>query len=127
MCPRPDSTVMLAALEAGVDRLLRIGGAHAIAALAYGTSSIPRVDKIVGPGNAYVAAAKAQVSSDCAIDFFAGPSEIVVVSTTRPAGLDRCGSDRTGRTRPGCAGDSPDALGTARRRGGAGMRAPDAH
>ncbi len=82
VCPRPGPTVMLAALEAGVDRLLRIGGAHAIAGLAYGTASVPRVDKIVGPGNAYVAAAKAQISSDCAIDFFAGPSEIVVVSTT---------------------------------------------
>ncbi len=82
VCPRPDPTVVLAALEAGVDRLLRIGGAHAIAALAYGTRSIGRVDKIVGPGNAYVAAAKAQVSADCAIDFLAGPSEIVVVSST---------------------------------------------
>ena len=81
VCPRPDPTVMFAALEAGVDRLLRVGGAHAIAALAYGTRSIPRVDKIVGPGNAYVAAAKAQVSRDCAIDFFAGPSEIAVVSS----------------------------------------------
>jgi histidinol dehydrogenase len=80
VCPRPDATVMLAALEAGVDRLFRIGGAHAIAALAYGTRSIPRVEKIAGPGNAYVAAAKALVARDCAIDFFAGPSEIVVVS-----------------------------------------------
>ena len=80
VCPRPDATVMLAALEAGVDRLFRIGGAHAIAGLAYGTRSIPRVDKITGPGNAYVAAAKALVARDCAIDFFAGPSEIVVVS-----------------------------------------------
>ena len=80
VCPRPDATVMLAALEAGVDRMFRIGGAHAIAALAYGTATIPRVDKIAGPGNAYVAAAKALVSRDCAIDFFAGPSEIVVVS-----------------------------------------------
>ena len=80
VCPRPDATVMLAALEAGVDRLFRIGGAHAIAALAYGTRSIPRVDKIAGPGNAYVAAAKAVVARDCAIDLFAGPSEIVVVS-----------------------------------------------
>ena len=62
-------------------RLFRIGGAHAIAALAYGTATIPRVDKIVGPGNAYVAAAKALVAGDCAIDFFAGPSEIAVVST----------------------------------------------
>jgi histidinol dehydrogenase len=86
VCPRPDPTVMFAALEAGVDRLLRIGGAQAIAALAYGTASIPRVDKIVGPGNAYVAAAKALVANDCAIDFFAGPSEIVVLSSRgRPA------------------------------------------
>jgi histidinol dehydrogenase len=82
VCPRPDGTVMAAALEAGVTRLFRIGGAHAIAALAYGTATVPRVDKIVGPGNAYVAAAKAQVAPDCAIDFFAGPSEIAIVSTS---------------------------------------------
>jgi histidinol dehydrogenase len=86
VCPRPDATVMLAAREAGVSRLFRLGGAHAIAALAYGTATIPRVDKIVGPGNAYVAAAKALVSADCAIDFHAGPSEIVIVSAAgRPA------------------------------------------
>lgn len=82
VCPRPDATVMFAALEAGVTKLVRVGGAHAIAALAYGTQSVPRVDKIVGPGNAYVAAAKALVASDCAIDFYAGPSEILVLSTT---------------------------------------------
>ncbi len=81
VCPKPDATVMAAALEAGVTRLLRLGGAHAIAALAYGTATIPRVDKIVGPGNAYVAAAKALVAADCAIDFFAGPSEILVLSS----------------------------------------------
>jgi len=86
VCPRPDPTVMLAALEAGVTRLFRLGGAHGVAALAYGTASIPRVDKIVGPGNAYVAAAKALVSADCAIDFFAGPSEILILSSSgRPA------------------------------------------
>jgi histidinol dehydrogenase len=86
VCPKPDPTVMLAALEAGVTRLFRLGGAHAIAALAYGTASVPRVDKIVGPGNAYVAAAKALVSIDCAIDFFAGPSEILILSSDgRPA------------------------------------------
>jgi histidinol dehydrogenase len=85
-CPKPDPTVMYAALEAGVDRLFRIGGAHAVAAMAYGTATIPRVDRIVGPGNAYVAAAKSLVSADCAIDFFAGPSEIAVISRTgRPA------------------------------------------
>src|SRR5919204_4199934 len=79
-CPRPEPAVMAAALEAGITRLFRVGGAHAIAALAYGTASMPRVDKIVGPGNRYVAAAKAIVASDCAIDFYAGPTEIVIVS-----------------------------------------------
>jgi histidinol dehydrogenase len=81
-CPRPEPAVLAAALEAGVTRLYRIGGAHAVAAMAYGTPSVPRVDKIVGPGNAWVAAAKALVARDCGIDFFAGPSEIVVVSET---------------------------------------------
>jgi histidinol dehydrogenase len=80
-CPKPDDTVMFAALEAGVTRLFRMGGAHAIAALAYGTRTVPAVDKIVGPGNAYVAAAKTIVAPDCAVDFFAGPSEIAIVST----------------------------------------------
>jgi histidinol dehydrogenase len=80
VCPKPSAAVMFAALEAGVDRMFRIGGAQAIAALAYGTQTVPSVDKIVGPGNAYVAAAKACVAADCAIDFFAGPSEIVIVS-----------------------------------------------
>jgi len=79
-CPRPEPAVMAAALEAGVTRLFRVGGAHAVAALAYGTKSIPRVDKIVGPGNRYVAAAKAIVARDCAIDFYAGPTEIVIVA-----------------------------------------------
>ena len=86
VCPRPDATVMFAALESGATRLFRLGGAHVIAALAYGTRTVPRVDKIVGPGNAYVAAAKSLVSADCAIDFHAGPSEILVVSAEgRPA------------------------------------------
>ena len=86
VCPRPDATIMFAARVAGVSRLFRLGGAHAIAALAYGTRTIPAVDRIVGPGNAYVAAAKSLVSPDCAIDFHAGPSEIVVLSSTgRPA------------------------------------------
>ena len=79
-CPRPAPAVLCAALEAGATRVLRIGGAQAIAALAYGTTSIARVDKIVGPGNAWVAAAKSYVSRDCAIDFHAGPSEIVICS-----------------------------------------------
>jgi len=79
-CPRPEPAVMAAALEAGVTRLFRLGGAHAVAALAYGTATVPRVDKIVGPGNRYVAAAKAAVAPDCAIDFLAGPTEIVIVA-----------------------------------------------
>lgn len=80
VCPRPDASVMAAALEAGVTKLFRIGGAHGVAALAYGTESVPRVDKIVGPGNKWVAQAKAQVTADCAIDFYAGPTEIVIVA-----------------------------------------------
>jgi histidinol dehydrogenase len=71
---------MAAALEAGVTKLFRVGGAHAIAALAYGTATIPRVDKIVGPGNRYVAAAKVLIARQCAIDFYAGPTEIVIVA-----------------------------------------------
>ncbi|HEY4138753.1 MAG TPA: histidinol dehydrogenase, partial [Casimicrobiaceae bacterium] len=78
VCPKPAPAVLCAAVEAGVTRVLRIGGAQAIAALAYGTESVPKVDKIVGPGNAWVAAAKAIVSGDCPIDFQAGPSEIVI-------------------------------------------------
>jgi len=81
ICPRPAPAVLAAAIEARVTRFFRIGGAHGIAALAYGTETIPRVEKIVGPGNAFVAAAKALVSADCPIDFNAGPSEIVIVST----------------------------------------------
>jgi len=85
VCPKPDAVVMAAALEAGVSRFFRIGGAQAIAALAYGTTSVPRVDKVVGPGNRYVAAAKAQIAADCGIDFYAGPTEIVIVATKGPA------------------------------------------
>jgi histidinol dehydrogenase len=80
VCPRPAPVVLAAALEAGVTELWPIGGAQAIGALAYGTESIARVDKIVGPGNAWVAAAKALVARDCPIDLHAGPSEIVVSS-----------------------------------------------
>lgn len=85
VCPRPEPVVLAAALEAGVSRVFRLGGAHAIAALAYGTRTVPRVDKIVGPGNRYVAAAKALVASDCGIDFYAGPTEIIIVAARGPA------------------------------------------
>ena len=72
--------ILAAARIAGVDRVFRVGGAQAVAALAYGTESIPRVDKIVGPGNAYVAEAKRQVFGQVAIDMIAGPSEILIVA-----------------------------------------------
>jgi histidinol dehydrogenase len=80
VCPRPDASVCAAARAAGVSRLFQLGGAHAVAALAFGTATMPRVDRIVGPGNKFVAAAKAYVSAECAIDFQAGPSEILIVS-----------------------------------------------
>lgn len=75
------SPVILAAAKiAGVDRIFKIGGAQAIASLAYGTQSVPKVDKIVGPGNAYVAEAKKQVFGEVNIDMIAGPSEILVIA-----------------------------------------------
>ena len=72
--------ILAAAKIAGVDRVFQIGGAQAVAALAYGTESVPQVDKIVGPGNAYVAEAKKQVYGQVAIDMIAGPSEILIVA-----------------------------------------------
>lgn len=78
--PKASDAVLIACSVLGVDELYRVGGAQAIAAFAYGTQTIPRVDKIVGPGNAYVTVAKKLVSFDCAIDFVAGPTEAVVIS-----------------------------------------------
>ena len=75
-----DPAILAAAAAAGVDRIFKVGGAQAIAALAYGTESIPRVDKIVGPGNAFVAEAKRQVYGTVSIDMIAGPSEILIVA-----------------------------------------------
>ena len=72
--------ILAAAKIAGVQRIFKVGGAQAVAALAYGTESIPRVDKIVGPGNAFVAEAKRQVFGQVSIDMIAGPSEILVVA-----------------------------------------------
>jgi histidinol dehydrogenase len=80
--PRADATVLAAAHVAQVDAIFEIGGAQAIAALAYGTQSLPRVDLIVGPGNAYVTAAKRAVYGTCGIDALAGPSEIVIVASS---------------------------------------------
>jgi histidinol dehydrogenase len=80
VCPKPNAALLAAANLLGVTRVARIGGAQAIAALAYGTRSIPRVEKICGPGNRYVTAAKQIVSNDCAIDLPAGPTEAVVLA-----------------------------------------------
>ena len=77
---RVNPAILAAASVAGVDRIFKVGGAQAIAALAYGTESIPKVDKIVGPGNAFVAEAKKQVNGTVSIDMIAGPSEILIVA-----------------------------------------------
>ena len=79
-CPQPTSEMLGLAARLGITHILQVGGAQAIAAMAYGTETIARVERIVGPGNAYVAAAKKLVSSDVAIDFVAGPSEIVIIA-----------------------------------------------
>lgn len=92
MCtpPSKDGSVhpamLVAARETGIDEVYRVGGAQAIAAMAYGTESVPSVDKICGPGNVYVATAKRLIYGDCDIDMFAGPSEILVIadSTAKP-------------------------------------------
>jgi histidinol dehydrogenase len=78
--PRPAPETLAAAHLLGITEFYRVGGAHGVAALAYGSATLPRVDKIVGPGNLYVTAAKRLVAFDCAIDMLAGPTEIVVTS-----------------------------------------------
>jgi len=83
--PRPGGVTMAAAAFLGVREFYRVGGAQAIAAFAFGTDEIPRVDKIVGPGNRYVTAAKKLVAFDCAIDFLAGPTEAVIIGVSDSA------------------------------------------
>ena len=78
--PQPAPETLAAAALLGVENFFRVGGAQSIAALAYGTESVPRVGKIVGPGNRFVTEAKRQVAFDCAIDMLAGPTEVVIVS-----------------------------------------------
>jgi histidinol dehydrogenase len=86
--PKPARETLAAAAMLGITEIYRLGGAQAIAALAYGTGTVSRVDKIVGPGNAFVTAAKKLVAFDCAIDMLAGPTEIVVTSERGdPAGI----------------------------------------
>jgi histidinol dehydrogenase len=84
--PKPAKETLAAASLLGIEEFYKLGGAHAVAALAYGTASVVRVDKIVGPGNLYVTAAKRLVAFDCAIDMLAGPTEIVVTSERGNAG-----------------------------------------
>jgi len=78
--PRPAPETLATAHFLGVREFYRVGGAQAVAALAYGTATVPRVDKIVGPGNLFVTAAKKMVAFDCSIDFLAGPTEVVILS-----------------------------------------------
>jgi histidinol dehydrogenase len=82
VCPRPSAELLAAAELLGITEIACIGGAQAIAALAYGTETVPRVEKIFGPGNRFVTAAKQLVSADCAIDLPAGPTEAVVLAAT---------------------------------------------
>jgi histidinol dehydrogenase len=81
-CPRPNAALLAAAEMLGLEEIAHIGGAQAIGALAYGTKSVPRVDKIFGPGNRFVTAAKRLVSADCAIDMLAGPTELLIVAAS---------------------------------------------
>jgi histidinol dehydrogenase len=78
--PRPSPEILACAHLLGINEVYRVGGAHAIAALAFGTETIPRVDRIVGPGNAYVAAAKKLLAGEVGIDFVAGPTEILILA-----------------------------------------------
>ena len=117
VCPRPDATVMLAALEAGVDRMFRIGGAQAIAALAYGTETIPRVDKIVGPGQCLRGRRQGSRLARLRDRLLRGPERDRGRLIERQSGLDRGGPARPGGARPRRARHPADAVATACRRG----------
>jgi histidinol dehydrogenase len=129
--PTPDGVVsplVLAAAEiGGVDEIYRVGGAQAVAALAYGTETIRPVFKIVGPGNAYVAAAKRQVFGQVGIDMIAGPSEVVVICSHRPSMTRRHNPSSSPmiprsvrQSRLKWSGSlAPSSAGTSRRRAGA--------
>src|SRR4029077_5695823 len=79
-CPHPSAEILGIAAWLGVTHMFQMGGAHAIAAMAYGTETVPRVQRIVGPGNIYVAAAKKLIAGETGIDFIAGPTEIVIIA-----------------------------------------------
>jgi histidinol dehydrogenase len=103
--PRPHPAVLATARELGIDEVYAVGGAQAVAALAYGTETVPRVDKIVGPGNRWVTAAKLLVSSAVAIDLPAGPSEVLVIAdeTADPAA---CAADLLAQAEHGPDGEA---------------------
>ena len=107
--PNPVDATLVVARELGLDEVYAIGGAQAVAALAYGTDTIAPVDRIVGPGNAYVTAAKLLVSSRVGIDLPAGPSEVIVIAdeTADADGLCRRPA-RAGRARARQRGASPE-------------------
>ena len=90
--PNPVAATLVVARELGLGEVYAVGGAQAVAALAYGTETIPRVDRIVGPGNAYVTAAKLLVSSRVGIDLPAGPSEVIVIAD-ETADPEACAAD----------------------------------
>ena len=98
-CPKPSPALLAAAEILGITEIARMGGAQAIGAIAYGTQSIPRVDKICGPGNRFVTAAKRIVSNDCAIDMPAGPTEVLILATGGSAALHRRGYSCPGGAR----------------------------
>ncbi|MBV9886310.1 MAG: histidinol dehydrogenase, partial [Acidobacteria bacterium] len=93
VCPHPNAELLAAADYLGIEKIAQIGGAQSIAALAYGTQSIPRVEKIFGPGNRYVTAAKQLISGNCAIDLPAGPTEAIVFTNDSRANAKWIASD----------------------------------
>ena len=117
--PQADGSVapaiLAAAKVAGVDRIFKVGGAQAIAALAYGTRSIPKVDKITGPGNVFVAEAKRQVYGLVSIDMIAGPSEVLIIAdescNPRFAAADMLAAGRARQIGCGCADYDQSAFG----------------
>ena len=124
--PRPAQETLAAAALLGVEHFFRVGGAQAIAALAYGTESVPRVSKIVGPGNSFVTAAKKLVAFDCAIDMLAGPTEVVIVSEDGKGGVYRRRPGGAGGTRCRGPGGLHHVIGEAGARGRRRDAAPGA-
>ena len=120
--PRAGDEVFGTAALLGVAQVFQMGGAQAIAAFAYGTKTVPRADRIVGPGNIYVAAAKKLLAGEVGIDFVAGPTEILIIAVRRRSRLARGRPAGPGRARHRRLGDPADALKVAGRGGRGGDR-----